>query len=369
MNPNPRLTNIDFNDTARAFQAKSDVKLRRTYRMFRLIDSPFLTRIGPKLLNFALWLRLPITGIVRKTIYELFVGGESIDKSVEASQYLNQFGVKTILDYSVEGERTEAGFDATHQEFLATLIHGGKHPEVSMSACKLTGLASFSLMEKVQKGEKLTSDEQAAWERVQHRMESLALAAVNEHTPLFIDAEESWIQDAIDALAEDLMERHNQSRANVFHTVQLYRHDRLDYLQGLIARSREKGYVLGVKLVRGAYLEKENDRADDLGYPTPMQPDKAATDRDYDAALKLCIDNIDHVAVCAGTHNESSARYLTELMSSAGLAADHPHVWFAQLLGMSDHISFNLADKGYHVAKYVPYGPVRAVIPYLIRRA
>ena len=360
---------IDFSNTELAFQAQSDGKLKRTYWLFRMIDDPFLTKVGPKMLRLGFQIGLPLTGIVRSTLYDLFAGGESLPLTIPKSEHLMEYGVRTILDYSVEGEKSEQGFEATKEEIIGTLVHGGKVEAVSFSACKMTGLASFDLMAKIQAGETLSQKEQEAFERAKGRIRQIAEAAREHDTPVFIDAEESWIQDVIDSIAEELMEEFNREKPLVWTTTQHYRHDRLEYLKGLITRSKEKGYILGVKLVRGAYLEKENTRAEDKGYPTPMQPDKASTDRDYNDAVRLCMENLDHVAVCAGTHNQDSSALLSSLAAERGLAPDHPHIWFAQLLGMSDQISFNLGHAGYNVAKYLPYGPVKAVMPYLIRRA
>lgn len=360
---------IDFSNTKLAFQAQSDAKLKRTYWLFRMIDDPFLTKVGPKLLTFGLNIGLPLKGIVKKTLYDLFAGGESLSLTVPRSEHLMEYGVRTILDYSVEGEKTEKGFEATKEEIVRTLIHGGKHDAVAFSCFKLTGLASFELLAKVQSGQPLSEAETASFERVKGRVWEIGEAAKANDLPIFIDAEESWIQDVIDGIAEEMMEAFNQEKPLIWTTTQHYRHDRLAYLEGLIERSTEKGFVLGVKLVRGAYLEKENRRAEEKGYPTPMQPNKAATDHDYDAAIRLCMENLNHVAVCAGSHNQQSSALLAELAAARGLAANHPHVWFAQLLGMSDNISFNLGHAGYNVAKYLPYGPVLSVMPYLIRRA
>jgi len=359
----------DFSDTRLAFQAKDNTALKRTYWLFRLIDNPFLTKVGPPMLNWSLQAGLPVKGIIRSTIFDMFVGGESLAQTVSRIEALDAYKVKTVLDYSVEGEKNEAGFDNTLAELIAKLEHGGQHDAVAFAAIKLTGLASFDLMAKIQAGQPLTESDQQAYDRVQQRLETLAKAAIAHNTPIFIDAEESWIQDVIDSLAEGLMETYNREKAWIWNTVQLYRHDRLDYLQNLIKRSQERNYKLGVKLVRGAYLEKENLRAEEKGYPTPMQPNKKATDRDYNAALAHCIRNRDHVSVCAGTHNEESTRYLVELMASYEMAPNDARVWFSQLLGMSDNLSFNLAYNGYNCAKYLPYGPVKAVMPYLIRRA
>ena len=333
------------------------------------MGQPLLNAVGPNLLMLAFKLRLPIKGLVKQTLFELFCGGETLEETAQTSKYLFQFGVRTILDFSVEGEKTEAGFDTTCEEILAAVKHGGGHEEVAFCACKVTGLGEFELLEKVQSKEELSAEEHAAFERVKTRLDRLCAEAAKQKTPIFIDAEESWIQDTIDVLAEEMMEKYNQDNAWVATTVQLYRHDRLAYLEELIHRSKEKGYQLGVKVVRGAYLEKETARANEMGYQNPMQPNKAATDRDFDAALALCIEYIDHVHICAGTHNDKSSKLLTELMAQKGLEPSESHVLFAQLLGMSDHISFNLGHAGYNTAKYLPYGPVKAVMPYLIRRA
>ncbi len=368
---------LDFTNTQLAFQAKSNNQLRKAFWLFRMIGIPWLNAIGPKMLSWSLKAGLPVKGIVKKTLFEVFCGGESLEETAKTSQYLFQFNVRTILDYSVEGNRNEAGFDETANEIVDTLLHGGGHEEVAFSACKITGFAKIVLLEKIQRllqegktvEEELGEAELAAFERVRGRIDEICKTAVAQKTPVFIDAEESWMQDTIDMLAEEMMEKYNGENAWVATTVQMYRWDRLDYLKGLIQKSKAKGYQLGVKVVRGAYLEKETDRAEEMGYKNPMQPGKEATDRDFDAALRLCIENIDHVHICAGTHNEKSSLLLTELMKEKGLPNDHSHILFAQLLGMSDHISFNLGHAGYNAAKYLPYGPVKAVMPYLIRRA
>ncbi|MEM6768303.1 MAG: proline dehydrogenase family protein [Bacteroidota bacterium] len=366
----PRTTKqVQFDDTKLAFQAKSEQSLKRTYQLFQLIDSPFLTKVGPPILQAALRIGLPIQGMVKKTLFDIFCGGETIAETESTATQLYRFGVSTILDYSVEAEKTEAGFDETLRNILETLEQGKNHREVAFSACKLTGLASFSLMEQKQAGTPFSSTEEAAYLRAKERLERICKKAVEARTPVFIDAEESWIQETIDRLAEEMMERYNTSATYVYTTIQLYRHDRLAYLTSLIKKSKEKGYQLGVKLVRGAYMEKEAERALEHGYSNPIQPSREATHRDFNAALALCIENIHHVNLCAGTHNEESCYQLMELMETAGVGPEDKSVWFSQLLGMSDHISFNLSHAGYNVAKYVPFGPVKAVIPYLMRRA
>lgn len=360
---------VNFNDTSLAFQARTNARLKRDYWLFKRIDSPFLTKIGPPMIRMAFNLNLPITGLVKKTLFGLFCGGVSIEDTVTKSEELARFNVKTILDYSVEGEKSESGFDATAEEIKETILHGAKHEEVVFSACKLTGMADVDLLGKIQLGESLSDAEKKSYQLTRTRIQSIAATASEQKNPIFIDAEDYWVQRPIDEIAESLMEIYNRETPIVHTTVQLYRHDRLEYLRGLIERSRKKGYILGVKLVRGAYLEKEISLAEEKGYPNPIQPNKEATDLDFNAALKMCVDHVDHVAVCNATHNEYSSQYLTHLISERGLAPNHPHIWFAQLLGMSDHISFNLAHANYNVAKYLPYGPVKAVLPYLLRRA
>jgi proline dehydrogenase len=308
-------------------------------------------------------------GIIRRTIFDIFCGGTSLEDTRDRSQELLASKVLTILDYSVEGKNDEASFDATRDEIMRTVEFGAIDEAVAFSAMKVTGIADMELLAKLDAGRSLEPAEKAAVARAKDRLEAICKMARDLKQPIFVDAEETWIQKTIDIWTEEMMAKYNQEAPIIYHTVQMYRHDRLAYLKGLFARAKEAHYFLGVKVVRGAYIEKENARANEFGYATPMQPDKAATDRDYNAALRECIAHIDYVALCAGTHNEESAATLAALLVEKGIPRDHPHVLFAQLLGMSDHISFNLAHHGYRAAKYLPYGPVKAVLPYLFRRA
>ncbi len=360
---------LNFEDTERAFQYRTDKELRRTFRLFKLIDSPFLTRIGPPLLMKALQWKLPIEGLVRETLFEIFCGGASLEASIPVLEKLDSFGVKTILDYSVEGERSEEGFDQTYKELLRSIEFGGRQQSVTFVALKVSGLANVDILQKRQEGIGLTDEEQAAYNKAKTRLHTLCEASVGHDLPLFIDAEESWIQDEIDLLAEEMMQLFNREKVYIYTTLQMYRHDRMAYLEQLLQKSERQDYFLGIKLVRGAYLEKENELAEEKGYPSPIQAHKEATDRDFNQALQLALKHLDRLAICAGTHNEKSCALLAELMNREGISPKHPHISFAQLLGMSDHISFNLSQMGYRVAKYVPYGPVKAVIPYLMRRA
>ncbi len=359
----------DLADTRIAFAAKSDTALWRAHLLFRVIGSPVLTKAGTIFTRIALALHLPVKGLIKSTIFKQFVGGETIAETLGTAERLARSGVGTILDYSVEGQDDEAALDATTAETLRTIVAAKENTHIPFAVFKPTGVARMELMTRLSAGTGLTVEEQAEWDRARARMLQICQAAYDAGVPVLVDAEESWIQQVIDDLAAEMMQRFNRERAIVFNTIQLYRHDRLAFLQDAITAARRDGYHLGVKLVRGAYMEKERAHAMAEGRPSPIQPDKAASDRDYDAALRLCMAHIDHTAVVAGTHNEASTLLLARLLNERGLAHGDERIWFAQLLGMSDNISFNMADSGYNVAKYVPYGPVRKVMPYLFRRA
>lgn len=366
--PPPVGTLPDLGDTRISFAHMSDGDLWRAQQLFRIIGNPLITKVGSWATKAALALHLPIKAAIKATIFKQFVGGETIEESLHTSHRLARSGVGTILDHSVEGQEDEATLDHTVEEILRTITAARDHQEIPFSVFKPTGISRFALLERKSAGT-LTEEEQQEWSRVEARMLRLCEAAHGTGEPILVDAEESWIQPAIDDLVERMMQRFNRERAIVYNTIQHYRHDRLDFLRASHARAEKGGYHLGVKLVRGAYMEKERARAAAQGYPDPIQPDKAATDRDYDAALRFCAEHFDRISVCVGTHNEASTLLMARLMAERGLARNDRRVWFAQLLGMSDNISYNMAAAGYNVAKYVPYGPVREVLPYLIRRA
>ena len=359
----------DLSDTRIAFADKSDADLRRAYWLFRVVGNGTLSAVGEALSRFALWLHLPVKGLIKATIFKQFCGGETIAESLRTAEKLAKSGIGTILDHSVEGQDDEEALDDTVTEVLKTIRTAKERGDIPYCVFKPTGISRTQLLADVSAGKLLGPKEQAEWDRVQARMETLCQAAHDADIPLLVDAEESWIQPAIDDLVERMMARFNTNKALVFHTVQLYRHDRLAYLKACHQRAVEGGHHIGMKLVRGAYMEKERDRAEEKGYPSPIHADKAAVDRNYDAALTYCVEHLDRVAVMAGTHNEASSLHLAKLLEERGIAHNDPRVCFAQLLGMSDHISYNLAHAGFRVAKYVPYGPVRKVLPYLIRRA
>ena len=366
MNPIP---NVSVDDTAVAFSSKSDAELYKMYLLFKSMNSNTFVKVGGSLLNLALKLHLPVKFIIKPTIFNHFCGGETIEESERAIRELAAYNIGTILDYSVEGEGTEKSFDATRDEILRTVekARGNKH--IPFSVFKITGLMDTRLLEKVQARQELTADERGAFERGRERVNAICKRCYEADVRVFVDAEESWFQDTIDNLAYEMMELYNKEKAIVYNTYQLYRHDRLDALKRDYENAVAGDYHLGVKPVRGAYMEKERKRAQELGYPSPINPTKQASDELYDNGLRFCIEHLDRIALCAGTHNEASSYLLMELMEEHGIAPSDERVFFAQLYGMSDNLSYNLAHAGYNVAKYVPYGPVEAVMPYLLRRA
>lgn len=360
---------VDFNDTKTAFALKSDNQLRKAYWLFKLVASKGLVSIGKGLSDFSLRLGLPIKGLVKQTVYDQFVGGESIEECAQIVQRLYEYKVHSILDFAVEGKETETDFEACKDEILKTIVYGSKHESIPIAVFKVTGVAKFSLLEKVSANEELNIEENAAWERVQQRIEAICATAYEHKIMVMIDAEESWIQPAIDKLCHWMMQRFNKEEVWVVNTLQMYRKDRLDFLKESLQNARKEAYRYGAKLVRGAYMEKERERAEAMSYPDPICDSKADSDANYNAALEFMMENIADSAVVAGSHNEGSARLLSELIDQKGLDRSDKRVWFSQLYGMSDNLSFNLGKEGYNVVKYLPFGPVKETLPYLIRRA
>ncbi|MGB0915125.1 MAG: proline dehydrogenase family protein [Crocinitomicaceae bacterium] len=361
---------ISFENTEVAFKGKSTKDLKRAYWLFKIVANPKAVAFGKWATNFAIKTHLPIKGMIKATIFKQFCGGESIIESLKTSNQLAEYGVMTILDYSIEGKTEEEDFDRTVQEIIDTISQGKKNENIPFAVFKVTGICLFETLEKVNGGiENLDDNTQAKYNKLVERVDQICKAAYEADVPVFIDAEETWIQDSIDRLAKQMSLKYNKKRAIVFNTVQLYRHDRLAFLKSEIVHAKAEGYFLGVKLVRGAYMEKERERAEKMGYPSPIQPNKEASDRDYDLAVETVLENLDNTAACVGTHNEESSAKLAQLMVEKGIDKNDKRLYFAQLLGMSDHISYNLAHHDYNVAKYVPYGPIKEVLPYLLRRA
>ncbi len=358
-----------FNNTQVAFSLKSDTELERAYFLFKLIASEPLVKIGTAVTNFALKAHLPVESLIRATVFDHFCGGTTEDDCLTVVDKMFTKGVSSVLDYSVEGKEEEAQFDAALQMTLKTIDFAKEKLAIPFAVFKPTGFGRFYLYEKIGEKKPLTSEEQVEWNRVVERFDTVCKAAHDKDVALLIDGEESWMQDAADDLVEQMMEKYNKQKAIVFNTLQMYRWDRLDYLKRLHQRAIEKGFYIGMKIVRGAYMEKENARAEEKGYPTPICPSKQATDENYDAAVDYMMKHINKMAIFAGTHNEDSSYKLMGLIEKNNISKNDDRVWFGQLYGMSDNISYNLAENGYNVAKYLPFGPVRDVMPYLIRRA
>jgi proline dehydrogenase len=358
-----------FNDTQVAFALKTDTELERAYFLFKMIDNEPLVRIGTAVTNFALKAHLPVESLIRVTVFDHFCGGTTEDDCLSVVDKMFTKGVSSVLDYSVEGKEEEEQFDAALQMTLKTIEFAKERKAIPFAVFKPTGLGRFYLYEKIGEKQPLTLEEQNEWNRVVARFDLICKTAHDKDVALLIDAEESWMQDAADELVTDMMRKYNKKKAIVFNTLQLYRWERLDYLKKLHNQAKAEGFYIGMKIVRGAYMEKENSRAEEIGYPTPICESKEATDINYDLTMEYMMDNLDIMSIFAGTHNESSSYKLIEMIESRGISKNDNRIWFGQLYGMSDNISYNLAKYGFNVAKYLPFGPVRDVMPYLIRRA
>jgi proline dehydrogenase len=358
-----------FDNTEVAFALKSDSQLERGYFLFRMIQNQPMVRIGSAVTNFALKAHLPIEGLIRSTVFDHFCGGVNEDDCLPiiANMY-NNGKVHSVLDYSVEGKNEEISFDGALEKILKIIDFCEEKESIPFAVFKPTGFGRFALYQKISEGKSLNSIEQEEWNRVVARFHKVCKLALEKDVPLLIDGEESWMQKAADELIEELMETYNKEKAIVFNTLQMYRHDRMDYLKALHEKAKVKGFYIGMKVVRGAYMEKERARAEEKGYPSPICENKEASDMNYDSATKYMMEH-PKMALFVGTHNEDSSYLVMELAKKHKIKENDSRLWFGQLFGMSDNISYNLADYGYNVAKYLPFGPVRDVMPYLIRRA
>jgi proline dehydrogenase len=360
----------EFDNTEIAFQYRSNKDLKKARFLFSSMSSPLLTSVGMRMTKIAMGLHLPIKGIIKKTIFNQFCGGETIDEAAGTANMLAKYGIGIILDYGVEGKEGEAEFDKAVPEFIKAIKYAASQKNIPFISIKITGFARFALLEKIHSKLALNDAETSEYQRVKQRIYDICGAAANYNIMVLIDAEESWIQQPVDDLADAMMEAFNKDgELIVFNTFQMYRHDRLVFLKESYEKAKTGKYTLGAKLVRGAYMEKERRRALEMQYTSPIQIDKIATDTDYDAGVLFCLERLGEIALFIGTHNEKSCLAAAGYMQAHNIPSTHPHVYFSQLYGMSDNISFNLAHQGYHVAKYLPYGPVEDVIPYLMRRA
>ena len=358
-----------FDNTEVAFSLKSNSELLRAYLLFKMISYEPLVKIGKALSTFAIKTKLPVNGIIRATVFDHFCGGINEKDCLPVIDMMYEKGVSSVLDFSVEGKEVESFFDAALEKTLEIIKFSEKKEAMPIAVFKPTGFGKPYLFEKKSEGKAFTEKEQEEWNRIEARYDQVCKLAKEKDVELLIDAEESWMQDAVDELVTNLMQKYNTEKPIVYNTLQMYRHDRMDFVKKQLEHAKKHDYYLGYKIVRGAYLEKENERAIKRGYQTPICESKAATDANFNEAAKFILDHINHISLFLGTHNETSCYLVMDLMKEKGIAKDDNRVWFGQLYGMSDHISFNLANLGYNVAKYVPFGPVKDVLPYLIRRA
>lgn len=358
-----------FENTATAFALKTDSELERAYFLFRLIANEPLVKMGTAVTNFAIKAHLPVEGLIRATVFDHFCGGVSEEDCMPIVDKMWEKGVCSVLDYSVEGKDEEDPLDNALAKVLKVLDFVKEKDAIPFAVFKPTGFGRFALFQKISEGKSLTETEKAEWARVVGRYETVCKKAHDLEVSLLIDAEESWMQDAADNLAEDMMQKFNKEKPFIFNTLQMYRWDRMDYLKRLLKRAEKDNFKIGVKVVRGAYMEKENERAENLGYPSPICASKQETDLNFDTAVSYMMEHLDIISVFSGTHNEESNYKLLELIQKKEISNSDTRIWFGQLFGMSDHITFNLGNNDYNVAKYLPFGPVRDVMPYLIRRA
>lgn len=383
MEPSPV---ISFDNTEFAFEYKTDKQLKKASFLFSLMGKPWLVQAGTRLAPWSIKAGLPVKGIIRNTIFAQFVGGETLEETSVVAKKLSEYKVQAILDYGVEGgDDGEHGFDHATEEFIRVINYAATQPNIPFMSIKVTGFARFGLLEKLDElmhtasgtlmkrflkvVDELPAEEKEEWHRVRRRMMQICEAASEKKIGVLVDAEETWIQDPVDALTILMMDTFNKERVVVFNTIQHYRHDRLQFLKDSYEAAEERKFILGAKLVRGAYMEKERKRAAEKNYPSPIQPDKASSDRDYNAGVEFCIDHLDRISLIVASHNEYSNLFATQLLQQKGLPLDHAHIHFSQLYGMSDNITFNLAHAGCSVSKYLPFGPINDVIPYLMRRA
>ncbi|WP_374440349.1 proline dehydrogenase family protein [Epilithonimonas sp.] len=359
-----------FNDTKLAFADKTDAQLKKAYWMFKAIEQPAVTNIGVSLLNFTVRNNFPfVDGIVKQTLFEQFCGGETREESMKVVKQMFKRGVGSIFDYSIEGKEEEEVFDAVCKEIKDIVRFSVGNPAIPFIVFKPTAFGRIDIYEEVGKGKELTTSQKEEWNKVVQRFDEVCQLCFESDKKVMVDAEETWMQDAADQLCEEMMEKYNKEKAIVWNTIQMYRTGRLEYMNDHLERARAKGYFIGYKIVRGAYMEKERKRAEEQNYPDPIQPTKQATDDNYNAGIDFVMEHLDKVSAFFGTHNEKSSELVMDKMKTKGLEHDNPHIYFGQLYGMSDNITYYLADKHYNVAKYLPYGPVKDVVPYLTRRA
>jgi proline dehydrogenase len=381
----PQLPEISFDDTELAFQYKSDRELKKAKFLFSLMSKQWLVKVGSRLTPWAIKMHLPVKGVIRKTIFSQFVGGENLEQTATVAKKLGEYKVQVILDYGVEGKEGEENFERACEEFIRVIEYAATQPNIPFMSIKVTGMARFGLLEKIDRIMKasagtlmkrflaaiheLDRNEKEEWHLIRNRMMRICQKALEKNIGVFVDAEETWIQDPVDALCILMMDAFNRRKAVVFNTTQHYRTDRLSFIKDSYEAAVERNFILGAKLVRGAYMEKERKRANELNYPSPIMLSKEATDNDFNEGVRFCIDHLERISLIVASHNEYSNLLATQLLEEKKLPLNHPHIHWSQLYGMSDNITFNLAHAGCSVSKYLPFGPIHDVIPYLMRRA
>jgi proline dehydrogenase len=359
-----------FTNTQIAFADKSDSQLKKAFWMFKLIEQPFLTKIGTGVLNFTVQHDFPfVTNIVKATLFEQFCGGVTREESLKVVEQMFKRGVGSIFDYSIEGKEEEATFDAVCTEIKEIIKFSVGNPAIPFIVFKPTAFGRIGIYEEIGKGVELTSSQKSEWERVVKRFDEVCKMCFEHDKKVMIDAEETWMQNAADHLIEEMMEKYNREKPIVWNTLQMYRTGRLEYMQENLERAKEKGYFVGYKIVRGAYIEKERERAAEMNYPDPIQPTKDASDENYNSAIDFVLAHLEKVSGFFGTHNEKSTELIMDKMQAKGISHDDNRIYFGQLYGMSDNITYYLAEKKYNAVKYLPYGPVKDVVPYLTRIA
>lgn len=379
-------TQVSFDNTEFAFEHKTDKELKDAHFLFSAMGVPLLVKLGTKITPWAIKNKLPVKKLIKNTIFTQFAGGETLEETAKVAATLAKYHVDVILDYAVEGgDDSEPELNHAADEFIKVIHFAATQPNVPFMSVKVTGLSREAILEKLDKLmknpagslikrymnaiEQLSPEEKEEWERVRARLFRICTEAKEKNVGMMIDAEETWITDPVDALVMLMMDTFNKEKPVIYNTAQLYRNDRLQFVKDCYEAAVERDFIFAIKLVRGAYMEKERNRAKEENYPSPIHPDKAATDKAYDDAVRFCIDHLDHIGVSISTHNENSNMVAVKQLEANNLPMNHPHVSFSQLYGMSDNITFNLAHAGCNVSKYLPFGPVEEVIPYLMRRA
>lgn len=362
------MNNI-FSNTKEAFSLKSNFELLRAQFLFNIIKNRTLVKYSTLLTNFALKFYLPVTPIIKMTVFNHFCGGVSELDCNPVIKKMYDKRVSSVLDFSTEAFNSEIEFDNCYDKKISIIEFIKDRPEIPFVVFKPTCLGSLDLFKKKTIHEDLSDKDNILWNRVVERFKGVCQKAYDNDIKILIDAEEVFVQKAIDDLALLMMRKFNREMPIVFNTVQMYRWDRLKYLSDLLNDKANNGLIFGFKLVRGAYMEKERLIAKSLNVKSPICITKNETDSNFNSGLDFVFNNLDRISLVCGSHNEDSVIKIMEIMKNKNLKVSDDKIWFGQLFGMSDNVTFNLAKMGYNTFKILPFGPVRNLMPYLIRRA